>query len=1508
MAHFGKDLDNFSASRTVQIIDSETTEHFTTYTIEVTVGSYTWTVKHRYSEFYELHEKLTAGYKLDKSLLPPKKLFGNQTESFIRKRQQDLQVYLQTVLHYLAHHAPPALTFFLDFHRYEIHGITQALAEDLYNRGETILQTQEVYHMTPLQLYSLTERLKLPEPTCGEIFTNLGDSGDVKKDLGHILDFITRAKNLQICGSDEPVETSNINMNQLKFDLSLFKSLQSLEIISCNLMMVGGLETVKQTLKVFNVYRSATTIKEIVLQDAPSWKGEDGTQLVGGWDRVVQADFSHNYIKEIDSSMQILWRVEQLDLSHNQLENVQNLQWLSNLTQLDLSHNRLRRLDSLHTKLGNVTSLSLAGNMIETLQGFSKLFSLQVLDVSNNRITALEDVKPVCQLPCLEKLFLSGNQITLTVDYRTKVLEMFGDRVDEVILDSVKASQKEKDTVAVRQALQKARDMKGIPRKVASSASLFEYSILGQRSSSPVNVASVSSSAPHHTSVHNWSVADNSPQNVFIPSRCSPSQSSVSSCASAREALTEGSIHLIPEAHPFDHTDAASSSSQSSHKERIQEFMAAELPTMTSLDFVAWLQTRLFGNQALTNTNNSNRFSSKQNCSITREITPVGTDHVVDVMWCYVQQYSAPGLIFPCCVVLTTTKMIVERMSPSISRSSFQGIPDLQPCIVLPLCSIQHTVIGPCHAYIRLEEAFVGKSGLFTLFALDSVVLKHFANSLIECCLQLDASNPLDILDLSRQSDLLSEICRREEMFTLPSERLVFVTLLRVKEVFNIQFTLLVMSENKLYCLDPACVYWPPAIFESAHEDSIHLNMLQEFSIMENIRDVALQAAPGAAFKIQTVLADPVKDKAVHFKPTLLTMLLGTSASQQELTFFFSTPSSCDLFLDRLTNLRAEHAHRMLPTVREAPEGGNESPEVTDRGDISPKEKTHHTIKYSSQDTSVQVCTQPVLHTVAVASLPSSFDWKRYYFPNSSPYAFSYHDSQGSRTLPVEDLQKKTVTTNSEDLLRKTTQQNLLPGETSENKEENEASATSLIEQELRQAVRTYNLLHPLLPTLQPLSLMSGREVMTFFYSKIAGTSVSVSTEPPSSSGSLNSTPEELQHVLWSGVVPYNYPAMEIVTLIMLSTRAIYFVSDANTTITSAPGVRPSWMTHVRNNSDSAVGWHSRTESLQRGNSRGAYWHQVHHVKPYAVVALADLVQVSVGLFDQFLRVTGPDAQTVFTLATRDSRQTAMFVDKLKSVLSLLVISPAIDKSPMDSEQDIYRAFAKRTNSTVEGLVFTHPSKVTFLYPGDDAIEDILFLIKAKAQSATLGVENSLTSVISLTQQKEVVWLYILAYQVLSPFGEIRGTLLPDCCQSRSVIVTSHHLCLVQEDIVTYPLPDFVRGMPEQPQHDIVEMRRLESLKRIVVNIANPRLLSLVFWDEPEELVVDTSMEHFSQVVAGRRGQAPGEKKGGGILPEVVLRVFIQCQRDKDKLLQVLQKQWQELVPQVGRLLDIVRE
>lgn len=61
--------------------------------------------------------------------------------------------------------------------------------------------------------------------------------------------------------------------------------------------------------------------------------------------------------------------VEKLNLSHNVIESIQNLQWLSQLTYLDLSHNNIRHVDSLHTKMGNVKIVKLAHNRLESLHG-----------------------------------------------------------------------------------------------------------------------------------------------------------------------------------------------------------------------------------------------------------------------------------------------------------------------------------------------------------------------------------------------------------------------------------------------------------------------------------------------------------------------------------------------------------------------------------------------------------------------------------------------------------------------------------------------------------------------------------------------------------------------------------------------------------------------------------------------------------------------------------------------------------------------------------------------------------------------------------------------------------------------------------------------------------------------------------------------------------------------------------------------------------------------------------
>lgn len=133
-----------------------------------------------------------------------------------------------------------------------------------YVVGEQLLQAGEVFSLHPLQLYSVSQQLRLAKPTCC--------NGDAKTDLGHILDFTCRLRYLkvthlfillkspsyslvlgpdflsgteevnvltgfvsvgQISGTRGPVGTSNIQESSLPFDLSVFKSLLQIEVTVC---------------------------------------------------------------------------------------------------------------------------------------------------------------------------------------------------------------------------------------------------------------------------------------------------------------------------------------------------------------------------------------------------------------------------------------------------------------------------------------------------------------------------------------------------------------------------------------------------------------------------------------------------------------------------------------------------------------------------------------------------------------------------------------------------------------------------------------------------------------------------------------------------------------------------------------------------------------------------------------------------------------------------------------------------------------------------------------------------------------------------------------------------------------------------------------------------------------------------------------------------------------------------------------------------------------------------
>uniref|UniRef100_A0A673I1L5 PX domain-containing protein n=1 Tax=Sinocyclocheilus rhinocerous TaxID=307959 RepID=A0A673I1L5_9TELE len=469
-------LPEQSAEKRVRIVGSELVENYTVYIIEVNVGDHRWTVKHRYSDFHDLHEKLTVEKKIDKHLLPPKKIIGKNSKSLVEKRQKELEVYLQTLLSRFPASTPKVLSNFLLFHLYEINGIAAALAEELFHKGEQLLAAGEVFLLRPLQLYAVSQQLKLAKPTCA--------NGDARADLGHILDFTC-----------------------LPISVSIYKLYKCIILISdCDVGQIKDLPSLKPTLATLSIHLSASSMKEILVPEASEfaqWEPEGVdtdcpvTAIIPTWKMLTTLDMSRNFIRCIDDSVKLIPEVEFLDLSYNELSLVENLQHLYNLVHLDLSFNKLTVLEGVHTKLGNIKTLNLSGNQLETLSGLSKHYSLVNLDLSSNRLAQLDEIKHIGTLPCLEKLSLADNPMCIIPDYRTKVLAQFCDRAYEVCLDGTTTTEKELDTVEVLKAIQKAKEAKDRMANNEKKVSDVPGQAAGRpQSSSSSLVAPPSSSSP----------------------------------------------------------------------------------------------------------------------------------------------------------------------------------------------------------------------------------------------------------------------------------------------------------------------------------------------------------------------------------------------------------------------------------------------------------------------------------------------------------------------------------------------------------------------------------------------------------------------------------------------------------------------------------------------------------------------------------------------------------------------------------------------------------------------------------------------------------------------------------------------------------------------------------------------------------------------------------------------------------------------------------------------------
>uniref|UniRef100_A0A8D8D005 Nischarin n=2 Tax=Culex pipiens TaxID=7175 RepID=A0A8D8D005_CULPI len=437
------------------------------YEVMVKCGLVMWTVNRRYRDFDDLHSKLVQERSVAKDKLPPKKVIGNRSPTFLKKRQEALEQYLKEMLIFLKVTMPREFVEFLEFHRYDIIFLAQNLACSFFLRGETFLAKSKKYGFSVLELHAISERLKLPCPAT--------EAADSALNFSHIMDFCSQLETVIVLPTKnslpmilydddsekyiphalhKPIASSNLIPSQLRYELSVFKGLKNLLIYGIsteNIENVGGL---CESLVRIEVYKSEIKhIRQIALCDDIHKNTVTELDRSKEWRNLRHAVFKENQLTEIDFTIRLFPNLKDLVLDKNQIECIANLSALNNLQALSLRCNRISECVDWHLQLGNLVSLNLSQNRIRLLEGLSKLYSLVNLDLSCNQIEQIGEIDHIGNLPLLENLRLMGNPVAGSVDYRARVLSRFGDRLQEIYLDNEKGNQTEYDTALVLSAL-----------------------------------------------------------------------------------------------------------------------------------------------------------------------------------------------------------------------------------------------------------------------------------------------------------------------------------------------------------------------------------------------------------------------------------------------------------------------------------------------------------------------------------------------------------------------------------------------------------------------------------------------------------------------------------------------------------------------------------------------------------------------------------------------------------------------------------------------------------------------------------------------------------------------------------------------------------------------------------------------------------------------------------------------------------------------------------------------
>ncbi|KAM9813727.1 LOW QUALITY PROTEIN: nischarin [Neosynchiropus ocellatus] len=1456
------------AERKVTVVGSELVDNYTVYIIEVQDGVHRWTVKHRYSDFHDLHEKLTAEKKVDRRLLPPKKILGKNSKTLVERRQKELELYLQTLLQQFPQATPTHLANFLHFHLYEINGITAALAEELFHKGEQLLQAGEVFSLCPLQLYAVSQQLRLAKPTCC--------NGDAKTDLGHILDFTCRLRYLKIPGARGPVGTSNIQESSLPFDLSFFKSLLQIEISACSAQQIRGLSSLRSSLATLSVHNSTDTMTAILVPEASEfsqWEPEGSesgcpvTALIPLWKNLTTVDMSHNSIRTIDSSVKLIPKVEFLDLSHNQLSSVENLQYLYNLVHVDLSYNSLQVLEAAHTRLGNIKTLSLAGNQLEKLTGLTKLYSLVNLDLSSNRLAQLEEIRNIGSLPCLEKINLSSNPMCIIPDYRTKVLAQFGDRAAEVCLDGIVTTEKELDTVEVLKAIQKAKEVKD--RMSSSDKKISEETRLSAAVPSCISSTPPSTSHSSHCSS---SVLPPPPPPPAAAVVTTPSSTSSSSCSAQLPACPSQEVSskdfIVPPNTDLP-VDAALSPARLSTNTHLPSADIVQVPVITLSDHT---QREMCTSVSSLPTTACHYCSQPSDSSCPSNSTcPLLPDHLLSLSFNkdFINQLS-------------------QKLGSYIKEQTNEAVSDDDDTEQIDESRTESTEVLPVVESTEVRCQSPGSRDGYFEMGLDDSVEESISSSSVSHDLPPESSSNSH-KELDRDNGEVVEE-------SLQVNRVLWCYCVEVKQGVAQKAACLVLTEKLLGLLSGSHDFtWPAQSHIDGGKNPTSSEMMSKLTVSFLVPHSQLLLSPHSRVphscltlrlrcgqpcwfifsepqQLQQMLTELLllveTDIESTGSPQLIPRSLLNSWEVEEsqgaaggfLAHLRSSSATSDSH-PLLSNVLPTEEEAGLPTLLfltnrhlwvlkmdfKAILGGSALSSVyklirvplgsvvchprkttignsSDCGDPNEKDRSCHTLE-------LLLAGQRLL-----LLLPLACDKKGFLQELTQRRA----SLEGLKIVALPHLCRQCQHQEQQTRECATCTDQCSCASTSRLRSASSSSWDSCLPVDGSQP--SSHLVQGLSPGLKLLSGFGRHQLLTYFHKHIA----------------LSPT-EEVKQLLWLSVVLYKSPETELTCCLILSNDTIYFLLEDSAALLSAA-------LDVSDSGDPSM-----------------------LLCCCLTISLSELQSVNVGLFDQYFRVVGRSADHIVCCLSRDSYGTSVFLQELM-FLSLQQQLPP----PEPSEQDFYSQFTNATTGKMHNYELVHSSRVKFIYPSEEEMGDLTFIVAER--KTPVGAASS-----SLRSFNVLLYLLVFQVQLQSQSTALSGApSLPSTGSSpelhpRTLILTSTDVFLLDEDYVSYPLPDFAKEPPSRERYQLREARRIRDLDRVLLGYQMyPQALTLVFDDLPgPDLLCHLTMDHFST-----EGEEPHHRGGGvsaGAEGEVQWCVFVPGADSRERLISLLARQWESL-------------